>query len=123
MAEQAAAVRPERLRAEGRGPAAEVGLAEVGVPDAGHAEGPSHQAECGPVRDGAEDEVGVFEVRRDQAPAGGLDGRVDGLDRLLRQGEVGPGDGVDVSDLPHGGGPSGVGCGGSHGGRTRITRI
>lgn len=105
MAEKATTIRPQRLRAEGRGFVVEVWFAEVGVAHAGHAQLAGHQAERVEIRDGAEHQVRVIDLGGDEPLAGGLDGGVDGLDGLLGGREIGPDDGVDVSDLPHGFGP------------------
>jgi hypothetical protein len=90
----------ERARADGRELAAQVGLAELGVRDAGDAERPGGQRQGVGVGYGAEDEMGMGAGGGDQAPPAGLHGGVDRLHGLVGRGQVGPDDGIDVADAP-----------------------
>jgi hypothetical protein len=101
--EQAAVAGSQRLGAERRDPVVEVGLAEVGVPHPGHAQRATEQGQRVTIGNGAEDEVGMFNVGPDEPGPSSLDGGMRGLDNLMGKGQVGPDDGVDVADvdLPH----------------------
>ena len=96
--EDPAALAPDRLRTDGGEFAAPVGLVECPVRNPVAAQTVNERKELSLAGDGADDQVGVREVGREEGFRN-LKGCVAGLDDLLGKGEVVPHEEVDVRQL------------------------